>query len=122
MSKQCSLLQILVATILLSVSAALKRYPDPFDCQKYYTQIPEKGLALHSCPNNWYFNQVTELCQSTKPTFRSIAFSCPCTADIQLEYCCTTTTFKYCAPGGITIVDNGNCPDNTCNCPLPITC
>jgi hypothetical protein len=118
MSNQCSLLQILVAATLLSVTAFSKRYPYPFSCNKYYVQLPDNTFSLNSCPNNWYFNQITELCQKAKPTFRYITYTdlCPCTGGIWPEYCCTDTKFTYCSPDGLTIVLEGICPQNPCVC------
>jgi hypothetical protein len=123
MSKQCSLLQILVAATLHSVSEGVKRYPDPFDCHKYYMRLTDTSFPHISCPIGHWFNQLTEGCQKDKPTHRLIASdTAPCSGGFLLEYCCTSTTFTYCTPDGIKIVDNGTCPSYPCNCPAVITC
>lgn len=126
-------LAILVAAFLHSLSAAVDRYPYPFDCHKYYIVFTDGHVSLNTCPNSFYFNQYTKLCQAGVPG-RYIERQDPvlhptCRSDFPLlaYFCGNTDTFTYCKPGSVVpIVNNGPCPPGGCggcdpvtNCPSP---
>lgn len=114
-------LAILVTAFLHSLSAAVDRYPYPFDCHKYYIVFTDGHVSLNACPNSFYFNQYTNLCQAGVPDRfivglgTGVVTTCPSNFPLLTYFCGNTDTFTYCKPGSVVpIVKNVPCPPGGC--------
>jgi hypothetical protein len=119
-NKRYSLLQVLVLVILQSVSTAIKKYPDPLNCDKYYIRFSDTRFALDSCPNDYVFNPNIEKCvksdsytgcpKGRRPqvTFLGLEEECK---GVFGYYCSGTRRFTLCASNNVKIVENRLCPN-----------
>jgi hypothetical protein len=118
-SKHYSLLQVLVAALLLvSCAAIVMRYPHPLTANKYFLRIDNNFYPL-TCPNKLFFNQYIGQCtlnaNSNLPVITLLNGN-HCNENKTGYYCFTPYSFTYCTNDGLKIIDNANCP-GTQSCP-----
>jgi len=114
----------LVSVFLHSPSTALKGYPDPLNCQKYYIQLSASAFVLHTCPDRNVFNPITEQCVRSEDYTDCPIGNRPKVIFLGLEekcqnahryYCSSDDAFTYCTSDKAKIVANKRCPgDEVC--------